>query len=76
MRGARLELSGSADIPGGVGTGHPAPGSIRADFPPLSLAWLVVSLIQAQQFRRRFVHAGTVQPVLARPSKNCLKTGT
>ena len=29
-------------------------GSIRADVPPLSLAWLVVSLIQARQFRRRF----------------------
>jgi AcrR family transcriptional regulator len=29
-------------------------GSIRNDVPPLSLAWLVVSLIQARQFRRRF----------------------
>ena len=29
-------------------------GSIRKDVPPLSLAWLVVSLIQARQFRRRF----------------------
>ena len=29
-------------------------GSIRADVPPLSLAWLAVSLIQARQFRRRF----------------------
>jgi AcrR family transcriptional regulator len=29
-------------------------GSIRGDVPPLSLAWLVVSLIQARQFRRRF----------------------
>jgi AcrR family transcriptional regulator len=28
--------------------------SIRRDVPPLSLAWLVVSLIQARQFRRRF----------------------
>jgi AcrR family transcriptional regulator len=27
-------------------------GSIRADVPPLTLAWLVVSLIQARQFRR------------------------
>lgn len=31
-----------------------AQGSIRSDAPPLSLAWLVVSLIQARQFRRRF----------------------
>ncbi len=31
-----------------------AQGSIRSDVPPLSLAWLVVSLIQARQFRRRF----------------------
>jgi len=31
-----------------------AQGSIRPDVPPLSLAWLVVSLIQARQFRRRF----------------------
>jgi AcrR family transcriptional regulator len=31
-----------------------AQGSIRADVPPLSLAWLVVSLIQARQFRRGF----------------------
>ena len=31
-----------------------AQGSIRNDVPPLSLAWLVVSLIQARQFRRRF----------------------
>ena len=29
-------------------------GSIRTDVPPLTLAWLVVSLIQARQFRRRF----------------------
>lgn len=29
-------------------------GSIRADVPALNLAWLVVSLIQARQFRRRF----------------------
>jgi AcrR family transcriptional regulator len=29
-------------------------GSIRADVPPLTLSWLVVSLIQARQFRRRF----------------------
>jgi AcrR family transcriptional regulator len=29
-------------------------GSIRNDVPALSLAWLVVSLIQARQFRRRF----------------------
>ena len=29
-------------------------GTIRADVPPLTLAWLVVSLIQARQFRRRF----------------------
>jgi AcrR family transcriptional regulator len=29
-------------------------GSIRPDVPPLTLAWLVVSLIQARQFRRRF----------------------
>jgi AcrR family transcriptional regulator len=29
-------------------------GSIRNDVSPLSLAWLVVSLIQARQFRRRF----------------------
>jgi AcrR family transcriptional regulator len=28
--------------------------SIRNDVPPLTLAWLVVSLIQARQFRRRF----------------------
>jgi AcrR family transcriptional regulator len=27
-------------------------GSVRADVPPLTLAWLVVSLIQARQFRR------------------------
>ncbi len=31
-----------------------AQGSIRNDVPSLSLAWLVVSLIQARQFRRRF----------------------
>ena len=31
-----------------------AQGSIRRDVPPRSLAWLVVSLIQARQFRRRF----------------------
>jgi hypothetical protein len=31
-----------------------AAGSIRTDVAPLSLAWLVVSLIQARQFRRRF----------------------
>jgi AcrR family transcriptional regulator len=31
-----------------------AEGSIRNDVAPLSLAWLVVSLIQARQFRRRF----------------------
>jgi AcrR family transcriptional regulator len=30
-----------------------AQGCIRSDVPPLSLAWLVVSLIQARQFRRR-----------------------
>ncbi len=29
-------------------------GSIRKDVPPQTLAWLVVSLIQARQFRRRF----------------------
>jgi AcrR family transcriptional regulator len=29
-------------------------GSIRTDVLPLTLAWLVVSLIQARQFRRRF----------------------
>ena len=29
-------------------------GSIRNDVPPLTLAWFVVSLIQARQFRRRF----------------------
>jgi AcrR family transcriptional regulator len=29
-------------------------GSIRTDTPPLTLAWLVVSLVQARQFRRRF----------------------
>jgi AcrR family transcriptional regulator len=29
-------------------------GSIRKDVPPLSLAWLVVSLIQARQFRRTY----------------------
>src|SRR5579864_9180624 len=29
-------------------------GSIRKDVPAQSLAWLVVSLIQARQFRRRF----------------------
>jgi hypothetical protein len=28
--------------------------SIRGDVSPLSLAWLVVSLIQARQFRRKF----------------------
>ena len=28
--------------------------SIRADVPPLTLAWLVVSLIQARQFRRSY----------------------
>jgi AcrR family transcriptional regulator len=31
-----------------------AESSIRTDVSPLSLAWLVVSLIQARQFRRRF----------------------
>ena len=31
-----------------------AHGDIRADVPPLTLAWLVVSQIQARQFRRRF----------------------
>lgn len=31
-----------------------AQGSIRSDVPSLSLAWLVVSLIQGRQFRRRF----------------------
>jgi AcrR family transcriptional regulator len=31
-----------------------AEGSIRIDVDPRSLAWLVVSLIQARQFRRRF----------------------
>jgi AcrR family transcriptional regulator len=31
-----------------------AEGSIRADVPPLTLAWLVVSLIQARQFRRTY----------------------
>lgn len=31
-----------------------AEASIRDDVPPLSVAWLVVSLIQARQFRRRF----------------------
>ena len=29
-------------------------GSIRSDVSPLSLAWLVVSMIQARQFRRTF----------------------
>src|SRR5207248_8362683 len=29
-------------------------GSIRNNVPPLTMAWLVVSLIQARQFRRRF----------------------
>jgi AcrR family transcriptional regulator len=29
-------------------------GRIRQDVPPRTLAWLVVSLIQARQFRRRF----------------------
>jgi hypothetical protein len=29
-------------------------GSIRADVAPLTLAWLVVSLIQARQFRRTY----------------------
>ena len=29
-------------------------GSIRADVPSLTVAWLVVSLIHARQFRRRF----------------------
>jgi hypothetical protein len=29
-------------------------GTIRDDVPPLTLAWLVVSLIQARQFRHRF----------------------
>jgi AcrR family transcriptional regulator len=29
-------------------------GSIRPDVPPLTLAWLVVSLMHARQFRRRF----------------------
>lgn len=29
-------------------------GSVRSDVAPLTLAWLVVSLIQARQFRRRF----------------------
>jgi hypothetical protein len=29
-------------------------GAIRSDVSPLSLAWLVVSLIQARQLRRRF----------------------
>ena len=31
-----------------------ARGDVRADVPPLTLAWLVVSQIQARQFRRRF----------------------
>jgi hypothetical protein len=34
-----------------------AEGSICGDVPPLNLAWLVVSLIQARQFRRRFTPA-------------------
>ena len=34
-----------------------AEASIRADVPPLTLAWLVVSLIQARQFRRTYTPA-------------------
>jgi AcrR family transcriptional regulator len=43
-------------------------GSIRSDVPPLSLAWLVVSLIQARQFRRRFTPdpSGAVEDDLLR----------
>jgi AcrR family transcriptional regulator len=38
-----------------------ARGSIRKDVSPQTLAWLVVSLIQARQFRRRFTPEPSVQ---------------
>jgi len=39
-------------------------GSIRSDAPPLALAWLVVSLIQAREFRR--THTPAASAVLER----------
>jgi AcrR family transcriptional regulator len=42
----------AAEVMAGILQRGQADGSIRADVQPLTLAWLVVSLIQARQFRR------------------------
>jgi AcrR family transcriptional regulator len=41
-----------ADAAADVLAGAQAKGTIREDVPPTTLAWLVVSLVQARQFRR------------------------
>ena len=52
----------SAEVIGGILRRGQAEGSIRADASPATLAWLVVSLIQARQFRR--VHSAEPSPAL------------
>ena len=52
----------SAEAVAGVLRRGQAEGSIRADASPTTLAWLVVSLIQARQFRR--MHIAEPSPAL------------
>jgi AcrR family transcriptional regulator len=52
----------SAEAVAGVLRRGQAEGSIRADASPITLAWLVVSLIQARQFRR--AHTPESSPAL------------
>jgi AcrR family transcriptional regulator len=54
--GAALQRSTArvAEAMAGILQRGQAAGSIRTDVSPIGLAWLVVSLIQARQFRRRF----------------------
>jgi AcrR family transcriptional regulator len=48
-------IARSAEALAGILRRGQAQGSIRADASPVTLAWLVVSLIQARQFRRRHI---------------------
>lgn len=55
-----------------------AEGAVRADVPPLTLAWLVVSLIQARQFRRTYTPepSRTLETDLLGRTLDLLRAGT
>ena len=57
----RRSITHVADALGSILERGQAEASIRSDIPPLTLAWLVVSLIQARQFRCSFTPEPSAQ---------------